>query len=237
MIRLLLTSIILTSCVTTKEPDPAPSAGGEIITKVGDKIDLSEQRAAAAVTVAVEQADKPAIVRAEGSVALAYLTKPTEADLLVARARASSNADQKVYDKQIAEAKKMQEEVDKMWSKMEAEAKKSQDEIKALKARNEALLREIEQVKEQSSIQVWSVTGAALVVIGGIACAFASVRIGVPILLAGAFAGAVPHIINSQYFAVIAGTVLFACASLAIWWLFDKVRDSVNDNGNSTKQP
>lgn len=234
--RLIILSMLLVGCATAPEPDPAPSPNPDNITKVGEKIDRSEQLAAAAITVAVEQADKPEVVRGEGKVALAYLVKPTDEDVTVARVRASNN-DQKVYTAQIESAKQMQAKIEEMWNQAEAEAKKSKADIQALKTRNEELLSEIERIKKDASANVWTITGAFLVVAGGLACAFASVRVGVPIIIAGAFAGAVPFIIDSQYFSIIAGTTLSACAALAIWWMYDKVRDNVNSNDDSPKQP
>jgi hypothetical protein len=39
----------------------------------------------------------------------------------------------------------------------------------------------------------------------------------------------VPFIIDSPYFEYIAGGTLLAVAGLGLWWLADKVRDSVNE--------
>jgi len=51
-----------------------------------------------------------------------------------------------------------------------------------------------------------------------------------PLLLCGAFCGAVPFIIDSPYFEYVAGGTLLISAGLGLWWLADKVRDSVNSN-------
>jgi hypothetical protein len=40
--------------------------------------------------------------------------------------------------------------------------------------------------------------------------------------------GAVPFIIESEYFAIIVGTTLAASAVLLLWVLWDKARDQVN---------
>lgn len=236
MIKFFLPAIFLVACATTKEPDPAPSPGLDDLTKVGDKIDRSEQLAAAAVTVAVEQADKPGVVKAEGKVALAYLVPPTQADIALARQRAST-ATPDTYAKEVESAKQLQDKIESLWAKAEADAKKSKADIQALKDRNTELLKEVDRVKKEASENIWSITGAFLVVAGGLACAFASVRIGIPIVIAGAFAGAVPFIIDSEYFSIVVGTTLSASAALAIWWMYDKVRDNVNSDGDSPKQP
>lgn len=236
MIKFFLPAILLVACATTPEPNPSPAADPNELTKVGDKIDRSEQLAAAAVTVAVEQADKPGVVKAEGKVALAYLVAPTEADVALARQRAST-ASPEAYGKQLAEAKQMQDKIETMWKKAEDDAKKSKADIQALKDRNAELLKEVDRVKKEASENIWTITGAFLVVAGGLACAFASVRIGIPIVATGILAGAVPFIIESEFFGWIVATTLIAGALLAIWWMYDKVRDSVNSSNGNSKQP
>ena len=232
--RFLILSVLLTACATTPEPNPAPSAPLDELTKVGEKIDRSEQLAAAAVTVAVEQASKPEVVKAEGKVALAYLVSPTEGDVALARARAAA-ASPEAYSKQLVEAKQLQDKIETMWKQAEADAKKSQVDIQALKNRNTELLSEVERIKKEATSNVWTITGAFLVVAGGLACAFASVRIGIPIIATGILAGAVPFIIESEAFGWIVSGTLIAVASLAIYWFYDKVRDSVNSSNGDTK--
>lgn len=236
MIKFFLPAILLVACATTKEPNPSPAPGVDELTKVGEKIDRSEQLAAAAVTVAVEQADKPGVVKAEGKVALAYLVSPTDADIALARQRAST-ASPEAYSKQLVEAKQLQDKIESMWSKAEADAIKSKADIQALKDRNAELLKEVDRVKQEASQNIWTITGAALVIGGGLACAFASVRIGIPIIATGLLAGAVPFIIESEYFSIVIGTTLSASAALAIWWMYDKVRDNINSNGDSSSKP
>ena len=88
---------------------------------------------------------------------------------------------------------------------------------------------------KKSSLFVWTITGAILVVIGSLACAFSSIRVGIPIVLAGAFAGSLPYVLETEYFSWVAGSTLLAFASLAIWWLYDKIRDNINDGNTDPK--
>jgi hypothetical protein len=67
--------------------------------------------------------------------------------------------------------------------------------------------------------------------------AFLGPRIGIPLLLCGAFCGSVPFIIDSPYFEYIAGATLLIAAGLGLWWLADKVRDSVRSNDNDQTPP
>jgi hypothetical protein len=220
--------VLLVGCATKgdlpKQPD-APVT--PIVQEVGKVQDKADNRVSAAVAVAKENADKPAVVRAELGVASSYLPAPTDGDLAFARQRASK-ADQKDYKDAEEYGKKLLAKINTDWAKMEkdqAEAKRV-SELKDSKIKE--LTAEVARVKQEASNNIWTLTGAGLAVVGGLACAFASLRVGIPILLAGAFCGSVPFIIDSPYFEYIAGSTLVAVSGLGIYWLFDKVRDSVN---------
>jgi hypothetical protein len=224
--RFLLLLLLLTGCATSSI-NPAPSTDAANLSKLGDKIDISEQRAAAAVVAMIENKDLPLIVAAEGGIALAYLPAPTEGDKAFARERAKAgNAE--AYNEQEKSARALQSELTIAWDKLEADNLKSIEDIRALKAENNKLQNDLAEAKLQATKNVWTITGAALVVLGGITCAFATIRVGIPILLAGAFAGSLPYILESKYFSVIIGTTLAISAALAVWWMYDKVRDAIN---------
>jgi hypothetical protein len=221
--------VLLVGCATKGELPKQPEApvDGGVIKKVGEDIDIRSNKVAAAVTVVQENADKPHIVKAEAGVALTFLPIPNEGDLAIARARASK-ADPKEYDAAADFGRKFLEKVKADMAKANADQAEAKRVSDLKDARIKELTAEIEQVKKDASQNIWTITGAALAVMGGLACAFASVRIGIPILLAGAFCGAIPFIIDSPYFAYIAGATLVAAAGLGIWYLWDKVRDAVN---------
>jgi membrane protein implicated in regulation of membrane protease activity len=85
-------------------------------------------------------------------------------------------------------------------------------------------------VKQEASKNIWTLTGAALFVAGALATAFVGPRIGIPLIACAALAGAVPFIYDSPYFLWVA-TGTFAIASgFGLWWVWDKVRDSVNSS-------
>ena len=229
--------VLLVGCATTsdlpKQPD-APTDGG-IVNTVGKQWDTADQKVAASITVARENATKPDVVKAETGVALSYLPPPTEEELALARLRATK-ADQSDYAAAQAYGNKLLAQIDSNWAKMEADQKEAKRVSDLKDARIKDLNAEVERVKREASENIWTLTGAGLVVIGGLACAFASIRIGIQIILAGAFCGAIPFIIDSPYFAYIAGATLLAASGLGIWWLFDKVRDSVNENDPTSPQ-
>jgi hypothetical protein len=77
---LLLTLLALAACTPSQDTagTGTPTSDPADLAKLGTQIDKSDQRIAAAVTVARENADKPDVVRAETGVALAYLPKPDD---------------------------------------------------------------------------------------------------------------------------------------------------------------
>ena len=223
--------VLLAGCATKgelpKQPD-APTDGG-VVQNVGKDLDKMDNRVSAAVAVATENADKPAVVRAELGVASSYLPPPDPGDLAFARQRAAK-ADQSDYAAAKEYGKKLLAKIDSDWAKMEADQKEAKRVSELKDKRIEELTQEIVRVKKEASNNIWTLTGAGLAVIGGLACAFASFRVGIPILIAGAFCGSIPFIIDSPYFEYIAGATLVAASGLGLWWLFDKVRDSVKDD-------
>lgn len=239
----ILAASLLVGCSTIKglfkdaeppaPPPPVVPAQSQLQT-IGEKVDKADSRVAAAITVAVENKDKPPVVEAEGRLALSYLPKPSDDDLQFARSRAASG-DQKAYEAQSRFAKDFLSKIDADWKAAETAAKKNADEIVRLradlqsaKAENDRLKQEIVRVEEEASRSIWSLTGAGLAAAGALASAFLGFRVGIPILLCGMLAGATPHIMSSSYFPWIVGTTLVLAAGLGLFWLYDIVRDRVN---------
>ena len=225
----LAVSVLMAGCSTSsqaplpKQPD-APTSEN-IVATVGKEWDKADQKVAAAVSIARENAEKPEVVKAETSVALSYLPAPSPEELALARQRAAK-ADQKDYAQAVDFGKKLLSKIDADWAKVNADTAEAK-RVSGLKdARIKELTAEVEQTKKDAAKNIWTITGAALAVIGAIATAFTGPKIGIPLILCGAFCGAVPFIIDSEYFAYIAGTTLAACAGLGIWFVWDKVRDA-----------
>ena len=208
-----------------KQPD-APTQP-DIVSTVGKDIDKVDGRVAAAVAVARENAEKPEVVKAETGVALSYLPAPSEADVAFARQRAGK-ADQKDYKAAEEYGKKLLAKINADWASMEAQQKEAKRVSDLKDARIKELQAEIERVKKDHAEQTWTWVGAGLAVIGALTTAFMGPKIGLPLLLCGGFCGAVPFIIDSPYFEYIAGGTLLVSSGLGLWWLADKVRDSVN---------
>lgn len=226
--RLAAASILLVGCSSSKlPPQPDAPTRSENMSTFSSGIDTRNNKVAAAVTVVKDNADKPEVVRAESSVALALLPAPNEGDLAVAKARAAK-ADQKDYKAAEEAARKLSAQVTEARSKMEADQREAARVSKLKDERIASLDAELERVKREASEDIWTLTGAGLAVIGALATALAGPRIGIPLLLCGAFCGAVPFIVDSPYFMWLAIGTASAASGLGLWWAWDKVRDSVN---------
>ena len=240
---LVIAALALTGCsLFRKDADPLPAAvsapKAPDLSAVGSTLDVIDSRVAAAVIVAREAntAGKPTVVESELSVASSFLPKPTEGDLAYARQR-SEKATPADYEKQRAKAAEKQKAAEQAWATLEAQVAASKAALAARDKRIEQLTQEVARVKQEASNNVWTLTGAGLAVIGALTTAFLGPRIGIPLLLCGAFCGSVPFIIDSPYFLWVAiGTAAIA-SGLGLWWLWDKVRDDVNAKPSSDDVP
>lgn len=217
-----------------KQPD-APTDGG-IVTKVGTQLDKVDGRVAAAVTVARDNADKPEVVKAETGVALSYLPAPSEGDVAFARQRAAK-ADQKAYKDAEEYGKKLLAKINADWASMEAQQREAKRVSDLKDARIAELQKEIERVKKDHAEQTWTWVGAGLAVLGALTTAFLGPKIGIPLLLGGAFCGSVPYIIDSPFFEYAAGATLVIACGLGLWWLADKVSDATKDKPQPPANP
>ena len=219
---------LLAGCSTSKPPlleQPNAPTKDSVVTSLGKDLDKTDYRVASALVAIERNATSPKVVVAESRLAQSYLPAPPEGDIAFALARAAK-ADPIDYKKQMDFGRKLATAVNLAWDKLEADQKEAL-RVSGLKdARIVELTKAVEQAKKDAAKNIWTITGAALAIIGAIATAFTGPKIGIPLILCGAFCGAVPFIIDSEYFSYIAGTTLAACAGLGIWFVWDKVRDA-----------
>jgi hypothetical protein len=232
-VRLLLAICVtlLAGCATSKPPLPvqpdAPTTEA-VVTNLGKEWDKADQKVAAAISIARENADKPAVVRGETAVALSFLPVPDAGELALARARAAKPEDQKAYGDAVAYGKKLLASIDANWAKVEADQKEALRVSQLKDRRIEELTAEVERVKKDAAANLWTLAGVGCALIGALATAFVGPKVGIPLLACGAAIGAFPFVIDSEYFNIIAGSTLALVAALGIWYLWDKVRDKVN---------
>jgi hypothetical protein len=229
---LVIALLALTGCKSkpTLEPlpvqPPAPTKP-DVVQSLGKDLDKTDHRVASALVAIERNADKPKVVVAESRLAQSYLPAPPEADVAFAMARATK-ADPVDYAKQMAFGRQLATSVTKAWEKLETQQAEALRVSQMKDARIVELTKEVERVKKDASAQTWTLVGAALAVVGALTTAFMGPRIGLPLLLCGAFCGSVPFIIDSPWFEYAAGGTLVISCGLGLWWLADKVRDAVN---------
>jgi hypothetical protein len=217
-----------------KQPD-APTKPDAVAT-LGKDLDKTDHRVASALVAIERNADKAKVVVAESRLAQSYLPAPPEADVAFAMARATK-ADPVDYARQMAFGRQLATAVTKAWERLEADQAEAK-RVSGLKdARIVELQAEVERVKKDASAQTWTLVGAGLAVVGALTTAFMGPRIGLPLLLCGAFCGSVPFIIDSPWFEYAAGGTLVISCGLGLWWLADRIRDSINKSNPPTDEP
>jgi hypothetical protein len=232
---LVIAVLALTGCSLFRKGDalpplpvqpPAPTKPDAVAT-LGKDLDKTDHRVASALVAIERNADKPKVVVAESRLAQSYLPAPPLADIAFAEARAAK-ADPIDYARQMAFGRQLATAVTKAWERLEADQSKAKRVSDLKDARIKELQAEVERVKKDASAQTWTLVGAGLAVVGALTTAFMGPRIGLPLLLCGGFCGSVPFIIDSPWFEYAAGATLVISCGLGLWWLADKVRDSIN---------
>jgi len=154
MRSLLLVAFILVGCSTTPDlpPQPVAPTDGGVVAKVGSEIDKADSRVAAAITVASEAADKPAVVKAETKVALSFLPPPSPGDLAFARQRAAA-ADPAAYKAAEDAGRRLLGKINEDWARMEADQKEAQRVAKLKDDRIVELVKEVEAAKKDGVVR------------------------------------------------------------------------------------
>lgn len=215
--------LALTGCKTEtdlpKQPD-SPTDGA-IVGKVGDNLDKADGRVAAAVTIAQENADKPAIVKAETAVALSYLPKPAEGDVAYARQRAAK-ADPEAYKRAEEAGRRLLAVIDANWAKMEADQKEAA-RVSALKdAKIKELAAEIQKVKDEAKRDLYTLAAIGIMLIGGLSMAFGRYMAGAGLLASGLFIGSVPYLLGTIWFIPSVGGIILIGILVAYIHFFRK---------------
>jgi hypothetical protein len=236
-LALVIALVALAGCKSTPKLEPLPvqppaPTKPDAVATLGKDLDKTDHRVASALVAIEKNADKPKVVVAESRLAQSYLPAPPQGDVEFALARASrAETPQGAIDyaRQMAFGRQLATAVTKAWERLEADQAEAK-RVSGLKdARIVELQAEVERVKKDASAQTWTLVGAGLAVVGALTTAFMGPRIGLPLLLCGAFCGSVPFIIDSPWFEYAAGATIVISCGLGLWWLADKVHDAVQD--------
>jgi hypothetical protein len=218
---LVIALLALTGCSTTT-PDTAgtgtPSAD---LGTLGTQIDKSDQRVAAAVTVARENADKPDVVKAETGVALAYLPKPDAQTLDYVRNRVA-RANPEEYKRAEDAGRKLLAVIDANFAKAEADAQKNKQALDNANRQITALKAEVESVRTEGIRNAFAV-GAGICFLAALAMGLLGQYLRASVaFLVGAGIGGLPYLFASPYFLPgVGGLVLLV---VALVWLHIRKR-------------
>jgi len=225
MHRILVLCLLLVGCATTADlpPQPVAPTDGGVVAKVGSEIDKADSRVAAAITVANESADKPAVVKAETKVALAFLPPPSPGDLAFARQRAAS-ADAAAYKAAEDAGRRLLAKIDASWATMEADQKEAQRVAKLKDDRIAELVKEVEAAKKDGVVRS-AMIGAGFCVL--IALGLSLVGQYLRAAIAGLFGlgcAAVPFLLETPWFLPSLGGIILAGGIAAAVIAFRKSR-------------
>ena len=228
---LLVISLLMAGCATSPKALPEQPLGPtspSVVATVSKQWDQADAKVSAAISIAKENADKPAVVRSETAVALSFLPPPEAGELAIARARAANPADRKTYDQAEAYGKRLLAQIDTSWLKVQTDTFEALRVSQLKDARIVELTKAVDQAKKDAAANMWTLAGIAVAVLGAAAMVFAGPRIGGTLLASGAAIGAFPFVVESPYWNWIAGGTMGIACALGLYSLWDHVRDSAN---------
>ena len=213
-----MTLLALAACTPSQDTSGTGTATppADSFAKVGDQIDKADQRVAAAVTVARENADKPDVVKAETGVALAYLPKPDAQSLEYVRNRVT-RANPEEYKRAEEAGRKLLAVIDANFAKAEQDAQKNKAALDNANKQIVALKAEVEEVRTEGIRNAFAV-GAGVCFLAALAMALLGqyLRAGAAFVVGGAI-GALPFVFNSPYFLPAVAAGVFLLGALGLW--------------------
>jgi hypothetical protein len=212
---LVMTLLALVACTPAQDTTGTGTPTADLGT-LGTQIDKSDQRVAAAVTVARENADKPDVVRAETGVALAYLPKPDSVAVDYVRARVARNNPEE-YKRAEDAGRKLLAVIDANFAKAEADALKNKAALDNANKQVSALKAEVEQVRTEGVRNAFAVA-AGICFLAALAMALLGqyLRAGAAFVIGGAV-GSLPFVFNSPYFLPAVASGVFLLGALGLW--------------------
>lgn len=210
-----ITLLALVACTPAQDTNGTGTPTADLGT-LGTQIDKADQRVAAAVTIARENADKPDVVKAETGVALAYLPKPDAQTLDYVRNRVT-RANPEEYKRAEDAGRKLLAVIDANFAKAEQDAQKNKAALENANKQIAALKAEVEQVRTEGVRNAFAVA-AGICFLAALAMALLGqyLRAGAAFVIGGAI-GSLPFVFNSPYFMPAVGVLVLV--ALVFGWL------------------
>lgn len=213
----------ITACNTVPDTQGTGTPTAELGT-LGTQLDKADQRVAASIAVASENADKPGVVKAELGVASAYMPKPDQTHLDYVRNRVARNNPEE-YKRAEEAGRKLLAVIDANWDKAEKEAKANKLALDNANKQIQALKAEVERVRTEGMNNAFMVAAGACFLASLAMALLGQYLRSVSALIIGGAIGALPFLFATSYFVpVVTGTVVLLCIALGVyaWTQFRK---------------
>lgn len=218
-LHLVIALLALTGCSSAPDTKGTGTPTAELGT-IGTQMDKSDQRVAASIAVASENADKPAVVKAELGVAAAYLPKADQTHIDYVRNRVGRN-DPEEYKRAMEAGKKLLAVIDANWDKAEKEAKANKAALDVANCQIDKLKSEVAQAKKD--IVTYTCAGVgALLALAAVGLLWARQIVGA--IAAGIGAGsllAFPALVDTPWFlpsiAGLGGLLVVGAGTYLLW--------------------
>jgi hypothetical protein len=213
----------ITACQTAPDTQGTGTPTAELGT-LGNQLDKSDQRVAASIAVASENADKPGVVKAELGVASSYLPKPDQTHLDYVRNRVSRNNPQE-YNRAEEAGRKLLAVIDANWNKAEQESKANKMALDNANKQILTLKAEVERVRTEGMNNAFMVAAGACFLASLSMALLGQYLRSISALIIGGAIGALPFLFATSYFVpVVTGTVVLLCVALGVygWMQFRK---------------
>ena len=210
-----MTLLALVACTPVQDTNGTGTPTADLGT-LGTQIDKADQRVAASIAVASENADKPGVVKAELGVAASYLPKADAQHIDYVRNRVA-RANPEEYKRAEEAGRKLLAVIDANFAKAEADALKNKAALDNANKQITALKAEVEQVRTEGVRNAFAVA-AGICFLAALAMALLGqyLRAGAAFLIGGAI-GSLPFVFNSPYFMPAVGLVVVV--GLILGWL------------------
>jgi hypothetical protein len=218
---LVIALLALTGCSTTTPDTAGTGTPTTDLGTLGTQIDKADQRVAASIAVASENADKPGVVKAELGVAASYLPKADAQHIDYVRNRVA-RANPEEYKRAEDAGRKLLAVIDANFAKAEADAQKNKAALDNANRQITALKAEVESVRTEGIRNAFAV-GAGICFLAALAMGLLGQYLRASVaFLVGAGIGGLPYLFASPYFLPgVGGLVLLV---VALVWLHIRKR-------------
>ena len=215
-----MTLLALVACTPAQDTNGTGTPTADLGT-LGTQIDKADQRVAASIAVASENADKPGVVKAELGVAASYLPKADAQHIDYVRNRVA-RANPEEYKRAEEAGRKLLAVIDANFAKAEADAQKNKAALDNANRQITALKAEVEQVRTEGIRNAFAV-GAGICFLAALAMGLLGQYLRASVaFLVGAGIGGLPYLFASPYFLPgVGGLVLLV---VALMWLHIRKR-------------